>query len=297
LVLFVAFTLILGALAVPLVWLGALVSHARPRVHRAFRFALAAVAAIALLAAIPAISGHLPPDVNYRNMLGPLAITLALAGIVVALLRPTSLGDLALAISVPLFPLTAIDVFHSPFWPQRTVVYLGLGVALLGGAAVAGLHDTVVSWTARRAPARKAWIAPAIFVATALLVAGAAYAQPAKDYTWYRLYSEDELHGIDQTVSMLNHDPSAAVIVESWQPGLFLKARGADPNQVKYCPKCFSDAGARSKQIGSLHGPILVVGDKYLDKDAARGKADAGWVSGSPIVVQAGAWRVWQERG
>lgn len=296
--LFVVFVLALGTLAIPCVLVGAYLGAARPRVHPAFRFGVAAIVALACLAAAWTLGrGRLPQDVSYVYMLGELAIVLALGGLVAACLRPTSVGDLALATSVVLFPLTALDVFGSPFWPQRTVVYLGLGVALLGATLVVALHDALLDLRPLRAPATRRWVAPVALLAAVLLVAGAAQAAPQHAYSWYRLYTDQEFGAIQKTADMLESTPGSHVIVYSWQAPLFLKALGMDNEKAQYCPKCFRDGGVRASTLSNLHGPVYVIGDKYLDKDVAKGKADASWLDGAKVVLSAGNWRVYQVGG
>jgi hypothetical protein len=260
------------------------------------RVALAALCAAGALLVVPMLGAHPGPGINYRNMLGGAALELGLVGLVVSFLAPTAVGDMGLALSAILYPLTAINLFESAFWPQRTVVYLGLGVALLGAGVAAALVQGILAWKPLRAPRRAAWVAPVATIAAVLLVAGAVNAAPAKTYAWYRLYTNDEFGAIQATSALVDKDPSAHIMVYSWQPGLFLKAAG-NPDQVRYCPACYQDAGARSKALAEHGGSTwYVVVDAYTDKDAAKGKADEGWVGGD-LVESAGHWRVYRLGG
>ncbi len=291
--LFPVFVVVLGLVAAPGVLLVA--GLARVRLSRPTRIALGIACAAVALAAVQLLARTPQPGVNYRNMLGRVALDLGLAGLAVAFIAPSSLGDLGVGLCAFTYPLTALNVFNSSFWPQRTVVYLSLGVALLAGAAVATVVGALLAWRPLRAPRRASWIAPVASIAAVLLVAGAVQAAPAHPYPWYRLYTNAEYSLIKDTNAMVDKDPGARIIVYSWQPGLFLKATG-NPDQVRYCPDCYRDEAQRSAAMSESHGALYAVVDKYTDKDAQKGKADESWLSGARLVSQAGQWRVYQVR-
>ena len=283
-VLFAFLAALLGALAVPaLLAVGAL-TPVRARLARPARLGVAALAAAALLALIPLLTRDLPFEVSYVDMLGRAAILLGLAGVVAALLRPSPLGDLALALSVFLFPLTALNIFDSPYWPQRTVAYLCFGVALLAGHLVGALHDLALARAASDRPARRRALAPAALVASLLLVATPVLAMPAPTYPWYRLYTEDQMDGFRDTVALLEKDDRARVVTHGWQPALMVKTFG-DPNDVWYSPEFFKSAGERRKVLDGVEGPAYVVVDKYLLKAAEKGEYDLSFLKGrTPIL-------------
>lgn len=282
-VLFLALLAALGLCAAGAVLLVGLVARLRGRLPSAARLGLAAALAAALVGAAWWMGAReLPPDVSYVAMLGWVAILLALAGVVVAVLRPTPLGDLALSISVLLFPLTAVNVFDSPFWPQRTVAYLCLGVALLAGVFVQALHDGAYTLLSiRRRPHRL--LGPAVLAGTVLLLAGTVAAAPASTYEWYRLYDDEHFDAFHHTVGLLAEDPEARVVVHGWQPALLVKALG-DPDQVWYSPDFFKSKAERDEVLDGIHGPAYVLVDKYLLKEAAKGKYDLSFLQGKKPV-------------
>ena len=288
-VLFVLLAGVLGLLAVPALLLVAHASRLRAGVRPGPRALVAAGIAGVLVLLAFALSRDLPFEVSYVDMLGRVAIVLALAGLVAALVRPSPLGDLALALSVFLFPLTAINIFDSQFWPQRTVAYLCVGVALLAGHLVAVLHDLALArWTAgagarARMPSRL--LAPAALVASVLLVATPVFAMPAPGYPWYRLYSEAHMEGFRETVALLEKDADARVVAHGWQPALMVKTFG-DPNDVWYSPGFFKDANERRKVLNGIDGPAYVIVDKHLLKEAQEGKYDLRFLDGKRPVWQ-----------
>lgn len=274
----ILFAILVGVMslaAAPAIALASLASAGR--LPRALRHVAAAALGVALVgfALYLGSARELPLHVSYRYMLGPVPVALALAGVAVAVLRPTPLGDLGLAVGAVLYPLTAIDFFNSPFWPERTVAYLSVGVALLAGAGVAGVTAKVTS--AVRAPARRRMLAPAALAAAVLLVAGATLASPAPTYPWYRLYSDEHFAGFEHAIATVQGETDSRIFVQTWQPSLVLRAVG-DPEDVWYSTEFFKDQAARDKQVGQVHGAVFVLVDKYTVKNADRGKADLGFL-------------------
>ena len=271
--LFVALLLLFGALALGVAW--GLAQLARVRVGRGARFVVGALIGVALLAAVPFLGRSPPFEVDYREMIGPFAIALGLAGLLVAFLRPTPLGDMAASIAIVLFPLTALDLFDSPFWPQRTVAYLCVGVALLGASAVANLHELPQRFTRTGAP-RRAWI-PAALVAVSLVAAGGAVATRGDGYKWYRLYNEEHFAGFEQVARQLEKDDDSRVFIYTWQPALMVKTL-TDPAHVWYSPEFFSDGAKRSQQLGDVDGPAYVLVDKHTLAAEKEGDASLGFL-------------------
>ncbi len=218
------------------------------------------------------IAQHPPKTVLFKQMLGPVAITLAYLGIVVAWWRPSALGDLASAAAIVLFPLAGImlfdNVFDAKHWPARAVVYLAIGVVLLGAVLVQEVGTLAIrALNARR---RAAWVVPAATLVTLMLVTSAVAASPAKPKDWYRLYPDDQFAGFERIADILEADPKARIVVASWQPGLVLKAL-SDPNQVRYSPKFFNMTTTRDfvhNEAPSDH--IYVVVDRFLIKRMAK---------------------------
>lgn len=280
--LFILLMGILSLAAAPAVALAA--ALATLRAPRVLRIVLGAVAAIALVsgALFLGMARELPLHVDYRYMLGPVPVTLALAGLALALVRPTPLGDLGLALGLVLYPLTAINFFDSEFWPERTVVYLSVGVALLAGSAVGAGGTRLLRFA--RTPARRRALAPVGLAAALLLVAGATLAEPAPTYPWYRLYDDASFAGLQEAAERVGSEEGARVFVQTWQPALVVRALG-DTDVVWFSPEFFKDGGAREKQIGQVEGPIYVVVDKHTLKNVDKGKASLGFLEDDRFEV------------
>ena len=252
------------------------------RIPRAMRIGASVLVGAALLALIFPLTRNLPLDVDYDEMLGPIALALGLAGFALAFARPTALGDLGVSIAAFLFPLTALDLFGSPYWPQRTVAYLCVGVALLAANVVGQLYESHALF-ARSEGARRV-AGPAVVIAFSLVAAGSVAAMPVDTYEWYRLYEKNPggpdaaLRGFEQASAIVSADPNAKVFIFAWQPALMVKTL-ADPEHVWYSPKFFGDGGTRSAQIGDANGPAYILVDHFTREAAAKGKADLGFLN------------------
>lgn len=276
----------LAALAAAGVGLVALLAAAR--VPRPLRVGASLATGAALLALVIPLTRELPLDVDHLEMFGPIVVALALAGFALAFARPTALGDLGVSISAILFPLTALDIFGSPYWPQRTVAFLAVGVALLA-ANVAGQLYELATTLVRTEHTRRA-AGPAAIVALTLVAAGAATAMPVDTYEWYRLYDDDDFRGFEEATAVLARDPDAKVFIHGWQPALMVKTL-ADPEHVWYSPGFFNDGGTRASQTADVEGPAYVLVDHYTLQAAKKGKADLGFLR------DAGKYRVVAESG
>lgn len=274
--LFVALVIVLGAAGVvPMMMLAWVASRAtRPPTW------IALAAGSVLLAGAFWLARNPDPGVTYGAMLGGVAITLACIGWIAAFWRPSPLGDMAVLLALVLFPLTVLNPFDSPFWPQRTVAYLAIAVALLAGVAAHALAGTVERVSMRRARLIAPRYAPAVAVIGTLAIVGTAFAvQPADTYRWYRLYSDESFGAFEETADMMNADADVRVIVRSWQPGLVLKAL-ADPAQVRYSPAFYADADERQDVLDEHAGPTFVVVDKHALRAEEDGKADLSFLDG-----------------
>lgn len=295
--LFLVLLILLGAVAALGAFLLRLTLVIRP--PRPFRLAIGAVVASALLASIPWVARDLPREVDYSEMIGPLAILLALAGFALAFMRPSALGDLGAAIAIPLFPLTAIDVFDSPFWPQRTVAYLCVGVALLAASSFGHLHALPLR-LARVERSRVLVGATALVVLSGALV-GTAAATYDDVYPWYRLYNEDHFARFEEVARVLEKDPSSKVFVYGWQPALIVKTL-TDPAHVWYAPSFFADSGERTERLDKVEGPAYVLVDKHTLSAENDGKASLDFLDDGSryrLVTESedGRLRLYEVRG
>lgn len=267
---------VLGALALAAATLVAVL----PR--RPVPSAVALVVGLALLALVIPLSQTPPFEVHFPNMLGTLTMGLACVGFALAFWRPTPLGDMGACIVAVLFPLTALDLFGSPFWPQRTVAYMAVGAVLLGAHAVARAYDGLTALASRAARAgpddrRGATVATVCLLAVALTLAGGAAATSKPMYTWYRLYNDQHFTGFEQIADIVDDDPNARVVIYTWQPALMVKTL-IDPEHVWYSPKFFSDGAERGKVLVNIEGPAYVLVDKNTQKAAEAGKANLGFL-------------------
>lgn len=261
----------------------ALLRARNPRV----RFALSAAFAGALLAAFWLWVGTHTPEVRHVDLVGFVAIAGALVGVALAFLRPTPLGDMGFFICLVLFPLTAINVFSSPFWPERTVVYLSIGMLLLCGTVPGFVYRLLVGFVGAKARARSV-VVPTALVVSLLLTAGAVTARPAATYDWYRLYPEDSYAGFEDVVEILEADQPARVFAYPWQPALMVKAIG-HPDFVWYSPAIYRDEAARANLPAQVDGTSYVLVDAYTEAACAKGKCDLSFLEDAskyPLVYQ-----------
>ncbi|HET6403047.1 MAG TPA: glycosyltransferase family 39 protein [Candidatus Thermoplasmatota archaeon] len=257
----------------------AVAALASVRLPRAARIGASLAVGAGLLALLVPLTRALPQDVDYHEMLGPIAVALALAGFALAFVRPTALGDMGMVVTAFLFPLTALDIFGSPYWPQRTVAYLAVGVALLAANVVGQLYETH-ALVARSDRARRV-AGPAAIVALSLVATGAATAMPVDTYSWYRLYDEPAFAAFEEVARTLEEDPDAKVFIYTWQPALMVKTL-ADPDHVWYSPKFFNSSEVREKQLGNVEGTAYVLVDPYTREAAAKGKARLDFLDDDP---------------
>jgi hypothetical protein len=282
--LFVLLTILLAAATIPALLFLEGAARLRRWLPRMVRVALAAGLAFLAFHLIRGV-GKLPLGVNYPHMLGPVTVALALAGLVAVLVIPSRLGDLALAIGAVLYPLTAIDLFDSEFWPARSVAYLSIGVALLVAALAATFVRVLTAALAALSHGRVARFAPPAAVAMSLLLVGTALASsPPHPYEWYRLYPDDQFRLLQETIDILDDEPGARAVVYSWQPAVVLRALGG-LEQARYSPGFYNDTAKREKLLAESDLPLYVLVDRFTYKGEAAGKADLGF-------LEAGAYRL-----
>lgn len=277
-VLFVVLLVILsGAIAVGIA-LACALAAARNHSPRKLRIAAAIVIGIVLLLGVRILSRQPPPpDVNFGQMMGSVAIVLAVIGIMVALLMPTPLGDMGLAIGVLLYPLSAINVFQSPFWSSRTVAYLCVGAALLAGATIAA--GVRLALGAIKNAQWRTTAAPVAVLASILLVGGAVATHPANLYPWYHLYNAEDFGAYQRTADAVGSDPNARIVTSTWQPALMVKTFML-PSQARYSTEFFRDANVRATILAEHPGaPKYVIVDKYVTKDVQRRGGDFGFLN------------------
>ncbi|HVL87019.1 MAG TPA: DUF6541 family protein [Candidatus Thermoplasmatota archaeon] len=287
-------------LAVPRRVVDAVARLSQVRVPLVARVAASVVAAVLLLlVTLPALEKGMPEHVNLARMIGLPILALAVAALV---LLPFVAGPAAHA-GAALFAATFPFVLHNPldseFWPHRTVVFLGLAVALLAGVAAAGAARGVVAAArayAARAPDRRvraralaAGAVPALLVTAA--AGGAVYAGTPDPYDgWYRLYHPCEYDAlVELSTSLLAH-PRAVVIVGSWQARLVVAAFAPESHRIWLKPGFYQSEEAREGDV--LHFsrnayPLAVVWEKYAAIETPG--ADPSFAEEAPWQP-AGAW-------
>lgn len=267
--LFAVLACVLGVLAAAFVVAGSYGASWGARVPLAVRRGVAVALAFVLVAAVVLLSRDLPLHVEYFSQFHTATVLLGMAGLVAALVAPTRLGDLGLALTLVLFPLTAINVFDSAFWPERTVIYLAMGVTLLAANLVAWAFSHAVRVVTQKRSTRLA--IPVAILASVLLVGGAVAAKPAPTYPWYRLYSGDHFAGFERATQAIATLPDAQIVVYSWEPALVVKTLAA-PSQARFSPGFFTGE-ERDAIVGEdAQHPRFVLVEKVALKKEREGK-------------------------
>lgn len=196
-----------------------------------------------------------PPLVDYVSALGWPLLLLAPVGFALAWRERTGAAALGLGLTLALLPFTRFDAFALWYVPHRLLLFLALGLALLGGVAVARLARL-----AEQATWRSARAAGAVIVATLVVAPGAAAG--AQTGTWYHLYDEPEHRAAAHL-----RDHADVVIVGSWE-GRWL-VRALTDCAWTWSPAFFRDADARNETLASLEGDVRVLVDDGVHAIAA----------------------------
>lgn len=253
---------VIGVLAAVLFMLPRIVRTRLPEINRRPRAtglqALGVLLMAGLLLAIVAPTVDLPrraavmPDfVDLPRMIGWPALALATVALLALPLAGGPAAHAAAGLFLATFPFAIHNPLDSPYWPHRTVVFVGFAAALLGGVAARRLADLPSAVALRRAwaragpggaPVRRHARAPpwaAALVAVPALVVGSAVgagvlAATPEPYEggWYRYYSACEFAEMRGLAERLNRDPGAMVITGSWQSQLVLAAFTDDGSRV-----------------------------------------------------------------
>lgn len=226
-------------------------------------------------------SGTLPVNVDYSLMLGPAAAVAAIAGIAAWPLARSNLAHWGLVLTVLLFPFTAADLLGVWYIPHRTVAFLGLAIAFLGGAAaqtiVETIRDSVAKRNAIRRPSAARWAA---LVATVILVAVAApvaaASTPEEPYRWYRLYTDDSFRALEWAADETHGGGAVRVMTHSWQSNAFLKALGV-PERVVYDQGFYRGESRSLWESRSTPGYLFAVVDEHVKAEAGDPFAGSGY--------------------
>lgn len=250
-----------------------------------------------------ASQGGFPPLVEPMIMFGWPILVLAALGLAALAFRPSPAGHAGAALALGTLPFVVFNPFDSPFWSHRTAVYLGLGMAVLCGVAVAALVQAAVAMVRRMpmpgtAPGTRSPGTMAALGVTGLLVlvvlAGGAYAATPGQYPggWYRMYSECEMDGLEEVADLADDDPGTLVITGAWQSKLVLAALADDARRLWYKPEFFTDPQERQDTLDyqeQLGDPILVLVDSKINTTEGMDAGDAAFLQSDPWTP-VGTW-------
>ncbi|HLE47038.1 MAG TPA: glycosyltransferase family 39 protein, partial [Candidatus Thermoplasmatota archaeon] len=219
----------------------------------------------------PALLLDLPVYVNFEWMLTWPVMVLGGVGVVLAALRHTRFNLLILFWTLLLLPLVLVDWFDVWYLPHRTVVYLALGIAILGGVTMSEIARALEATPAKtRIPVLAGAVALVAIVMTPLALA----TEP-----WYRLYDGDD----EQAWAALEERDTALVMTGSWQARAGYRAMtGRD---ATYWPDFFNDENVRNVELRK-HPDLVVLMDRHVDPNVVR---DTSFLA-QPDWVILGQW-------
>ncbi|MCA1819826.1 MAG: hypothetical protein LC620_07250, partial [Halobacteriales archaeon] len=166
---------------------------ARPAGLRRRIVALAAAPVALLGLGALALRAGLPDQVDLVHMMGWPVLALGVAAILTLPFLASPGSHAGAAVVAATAPFTLLDPFRSPYWPHRTAVYLGLGLAMLAGVLGSGMVPLVARIAARQ-PSTRPRPRPMVLLAAVAplallsLVGGAVAVTPGYGHGWYRLY-------------------------------------------------------------------------------------------------------------
>lgn len=251
----------------------------------------ALVAAAIIAVTLPATWTGMPEQVELPRMIGWPMLLIAGFALVALPFMASRIAYLGAALVAATYPLVIYDVFGSPFWSHRTVVFFAIGVMVLVGVTAAYVTkwgvvaaDALHRFLSRpkRGETRKlsgdgiarpmsALVAiPALLIVAS--VGGTVYAATPDIYPdgWYRLYPECEYESLQEIAGEVNGDPDALVVTGSWQARLVLASHTDDPTRVWYDPPFLLDENRREDTLAiqaNEGGPVYVVIDRHIERE------------------------------
>ncbi len=302
--------------AVPLVAIGSmapalLVAWNPPFIQRFFdrdkkpmrpavRIAIQSVLSIALLVAFyaltaPALAQGMPEQVELARMIGWPVLILGILPLVALPFLRGPMTYLGAGVFLATYPMVIYNVFGSPFWSHRTVVFLALGLAILVGVSakaitrwgVAAIHAMQRAIPSRRGQPMRGSIVAVAALLVALSLGGTVYDATPGPYEggWYRMYPECEMDAIESISEELDAEPDAIVVTGDWQPRLALASFTSNPERVWFDPAFFHSDDRRMDvmaQEDSKGNPIYVVIDRHTEQGIPEG--DRAFVHEDPWV-------------
>ncbi|HEX2065558.1 MAG TPA: hypothetical protein VHI93_01980 [Candidatus Thermoplasmatota archaeon] len=272
--------------------------------------ASAAIAGALCAVTLPALEAGLPEYVDLPRMFGWPILVLAFAALVALPFAASPAACMGAGLFAATYPFVIHNPLESPFWPHRTAVFLGLGLAILAGVmagtaahAVARAWDAFLSQRARKRLAGDAAAAPrphpgshALLLLAVLAVpafaGGAVYAGTPDGYSggWYRMYPACEMDALREVAAHIDANPEAVVMTGDWQAKLVLAALSSDASRVWYKQTFFTLQKSREDtqaQLFQKGGELIVVVDRYLRVETPN--ADTSFLE-SPPYRPLGTW-------
>ncbi|MCA1811057.1 MAG: hypothetical protein LC623_03485 [Halobacteriales archaeon] len=275
----------------------------RPRSVWLRLVASAGIAVTLYMVTTRALAAGLPEYVDLHKMFGWPIVVLAFAALVALPFVASPAAYAGAGLFAATYPFVVFNPLHSPFWPHRTAVFLGLGLVMLAGVAAGALaHGIAVAWNAslarrvRRKAAAGADPHPSHAGSQAMLlllgvltvpafVGGAVYAGTPDGYSggWYRMYPACEMDALRDVAKMVDADPKAVVMAGDWEAKLVIASLSSDASRVWYKQTFFTSAESRQDteaQLAHNGRPLIVVVDRYVKVETPE--ADTSFVQGLP---------------
>lgn len=256
----------------------------RKPMRSAMRITIQAVLSIGLLIAFyaltaPALAQGMPEQVELARMIGWPVLILGILPLVALPFLRGPMTYLGAGVFLATYPMVIYNVFGSPFWPHRTVVFLALGLAILVGVSAKAITQWgiyVIQTLQRAIPSRRGQPMRGSFVALAALLVALSLGGTVYDATpgpyeggWYRMYPECEMDAIESIGERLKAEPEAVVITGDWQPRLALASFTSNPERVWFDPAFFYSEERRldvMAQEDSKGSPVYVIVDRHTEQ-------------------------------
>jgi hypothetical protein len=269
------------------------------------RLLASAAIAVALYAiTMPALKAGLPEYVDLQHMFGWPIVVLAFAALVALPFVSSPAAYAGAGLFAATYPFVIYNPLHSPFWPHRTAVFLGLGLVILAGVAAGALaHGIAVAWNAfleRRTrrkveggtdpaprvphPGSHAMLLLAVLAVPAF-IGGAVYAGTPDGYAggWYRMYPACEMDALRDIAKVADADPNAVVMTGDWEAKLVLASLSTDASRVWFTQTFFTLQKSRETteaQMAHKGHTLIVVVDRYLKVETPD--SDTSFLASAP---------------
>lgn len=242
---------------------------------------------------VPGFADRTMPDfVDLPRMLGWPALILGGLGLILLPFLRSPTAHIGAAIAATTYPFVVYNPLDSPYWPHRTAVYFGIGIAILAGVAANGIAKAAVYALRDRKPAlspQRSWRArPVYAVMAALLVAaslgGTVYAATPERYTgWYRLYQPCEMETLQTVADFASDDEESVVVTGSWQSKLVITALGGNSSRTWFKVDVYTKPEKQAsivKTFSDVDNPLYIVVDSWLLR--AEPDADLSFLEHEP---------------